>query len=135
MKKRHVICLLSFFLLAVAAATTLWFLFPHEPRFTEEQCDLLSSGMTKEEVIALLGCPPGDYTTRKQRFVHCTGSRCSADDIKINHAGKCWCGDDGAIGLVLESDGTLRRAEYYSTLTPEPTTVMERIKGWLGIGK
>jgi hypothetical protein len=35
------------------------------PRITEEQYTMIQVGMTHEEVEAVLGCPPGNYTTRE----------------------------------------------------------------------
>jgi hypothetical protein len=132
MKKRHVICLLSFPLLAVAAAATLWILFPQEPRFTEAQHCLLKPGMSKEEVIGILG-PPGDYTTFKRPYVAFI-SDCYVDDIKRMYGENCWCGDHGAIGLRFGPDGNLKSQEYFDVLDPPPT-VSERLKGWLSFGK
>jgi hypothetical protein len=47
--------------LVVVAAAGLFFLLRPRPRFGEEQFERLREGMTEDEVVALLGCPPGDY--------------------------------------------------------------------------
>jgi hypothetical protein len=48
-------------LLAAGAALGLFLLLRQRPRFGEEQFEQLRDGMTEAEVVAVLGCPPGDY--------------------------------------------------------------------------
>jgi hypothetical protein len=39
----------------------LFLLKPHTPRFGADKFERLRLGMTEDEVVAILGCPPGDY--------------------------------------------------------------------------
>jgi hypothetical protein len=47
--------------IAVVAAAGLFFLLRPRPQFGEERFERIREGMMEDEVIALLGCPPGDY--------------------------------------------------------------------------
>jgi hypothetical protein len=48
-------------LLVAVALVVLFLLMRPKPRFGEEQYRRLHEGMTEAEIVAILGCPPGDY--------------------------------------------------------------------------
>jgi hypothetical protein len=49
--------------LAVVVAAGAWLLWPRQDRITPENLDRIELGMTRAEVEAILGGPPGDYRT------------------------------------------------------------------------
>jgi hypothetical protein len=95
-------------------AETSWLLSP--PRCTQRQCEQIRRGMSVEDVAAMLGCPPGDYTGGKGIYVAFIDPF-PVDAVRRQHA-KYWCGRDGAIGLVLDKGGKVRRADWYPALDP-----------------
>ena len=104
------------------------FPFLHRPRFTEKQWLQLKPGMSEEEVTAILGCPSGDYTGGKGMYLFFIDD-CPVSFVR-SHYEKSWCGHHGAIGLVFDNEGKLRRADYFPVLDPPPT-FWEKLKGWL----
>jgi hypothetical protein len=103
----------------VAAATC--YFCSQRPRFTQEQAKKLQRGMTVAEVTEVLGGPPGDYTDGRRSYA--TGD---VAFIKSSHKIH-WCGNEGAIGLLMEGDGTLQFAVYYPAVDLTPNW-MKRIK-------
>jgi hypothetical protein len=60
MARRRQLAVVGLFALVVIGAFVLW---PQEDRITWQNCDRLKEGMSRAEVEAILGGPPGDYTT------------------------------------------------------------------------
>ena len=85
--------------------------------FTREQCERLVRGMTDEQVAAILGGPPADYTNGRGVYLS------FIDEFPLaalrREYPKSWTGDHGAIGAVFD-DGKLRRADWYPNLDPPP---------------
>ena len=86
------------------------------PRCTQQQCDQIHRGMSVDEATAVLRCPPGDYTGGKGIYVAFIDPY-PVHVLRRDYA-KYWCGHQGAIGLVLDKDGKVRRAEWYPALDP-----------------
>ena len=62
MRRRKLLVALAVGVVVAAAAVVLW---PRPDRITQENCDRIEKGMSQAEVEAILGGPPGDYTTRQ----------------------------------------------------------------------
>jgi hypothetical protein len=60
-RRRRVLALVAVAMLAAAGGVALVTL-DRRPRITSEQCERVHIGMTLEEVVAILGVPPGDYS-------------------------------------------------------------------------
>src|SRR5262245_16377053 len=66
MKNRRQTLLLGLMVAAlglVVSIAWLWFAWPRH-RLSQDSFDKIKAGMTREEVEAILGCPPGDYATQ-----------------------------------------------------------------------
>ena len=127
MKYRRLFALMAL-LLTAACAVILPYFFLASHRFTKEQFNRLGEGMTKGEVISVLGSPPGDYTAGKGDY------RVKADS-GVEHArgvpgadalDYCWCGQDGMIAVVFDEGGRLAHKSYYHV--PATPNVWTRIK-------
>jgi hypothetical protein len=130
MTKCHAVSLLSFLLLAVAAATSSWLLFAQGPRFTQEQCNLLKDGMSEEEVIATLGCSP-DHCVDGKYFIGGLGGSIHSrnwDDCVV----KTWNRRDMSISIAFDRDGRsagIAQRCYYRIEPPSFWTWMKDIVG------
>jgi hypothetical protein len=85
-------------------------------RCTARQCDKVRPGMTVAEAAAVLGCPPGDYTDGKGVYIAFIDPF-PVESVRLQYS-LFWCGRDGAVGLVLDNDGRVRRAEWLPALDP-----------------
>ncbi len=98
-------------MMSVIAAIISWALalsFMREPRkitFAQELADQISIGMTRDEVEAILGCPPGDYTTGPCDTPP-LGSRGFIRDK--------WLSDTGIIVVLFNDDGRVVLVEFWS---------------------
>src|SRR5687768_3067975 len=64
MTRRRVLVVLGVLAAGGMLAAGGWWLTTPRVLFTPEQVEQITAGMTLEEVEAILGAPPGDYTTR-----------------------------------------------------------------------
>src|SRR5262249_2397795 len=92
----------GFLLTATVAAFVLPWLFIQEPRFTNQQCDLLQFGMTEAEVTAILGCPPGEYMGGHGYYAHVFGGYWAGGSQLPNQ--RSWYGEFGAIEAYFDRD-------------------------------
>ncbi len=101
-------------LLAVGVRLSASCLYP-SPSFPKEKAALLRDGMTEAEVVAVLGCPAGDYTGGAGRSIRSddpsglwlnrgTGFL----DVTDNSVYKGWISDGGAVGVVFDPDGRVK---------------------------
>jgi hypothetical protein len=90
----------------------------YTPTCTEEQWKIIRTGMSVADVAAILHCPPGEYTRGRAVYISFIDPF-PADEVARSYA-VCWCGQQGAIGLELEKDGTVRRADWYPALECPP---------------
>jgi hypothetical protein len=90
--------------------------FSSTPRCTQEECEQIHRGMTVQQAASILRWPPGDYTGGKGMFI-CFIDPFPADAFPL-HYRKYWCGYHGAIGLELDSEGKVDRADWYPALYP-----------------
>jgi hypothetical protein len=107
-------------LAALGVASTVAFLWPR-PRVTKESYERIKLGMTRPEVEALLGGPPGDYTSGPRRptddkFVQ--DVREDVREIWLRPGGTMllprherWQGDAGDLGVSFDPAG--RALEKY----------------------
>jgi hypothetical protein len=86
---------LSLFALAlILVGIFLPLLCPRSDRINEVACDRIAEGMSLAEVEAIIGLPPGDYTTRW--VIHATVFQCGYVDPSPKYELN-WKGDQGAI--------------------------------------
>jgi hypothetical protein len=121
-------------LVAAGVVAAAFMLIPHErpPRFTIEQFQQLKNGMTREEAVAVLGAPAGDYTAGRGDYRRIEGGHI-LDGKGAEDSQNCWCGPDGAIDLWFDENGKMADGFYWHAwpLEPRPPTLWERFKRWL----
>jgi outer membrane protein assembly factor BamE (lipoprotein component of BamABCDE complex) len=116
-------------LLAAAAvamalsATAFVYLSAKERRINRATASRITPGMTRLEVEALLGCPPGDYTTRGWEGY-------SNSHYNEPYWGKSWVSDAGEILVDFDPEGKVRAAAFYDFIFQE--TRLERLRRAIG---
>ena len=70
--------------------------------FTQAQCDRIRIGMTRTEVQAILGPPPGNYLTRPGGL--------PPNSLSSVAAWEFWISDEGAVGVLFDSDRVVETA-------------------------
>ncbi len=104
-------------MLAVASAFYMW---PRPDRFSKENYDRLQCGMTREEVIALLGppsdCQPGLLLHVNQDSGEVALHLQSPEDEEYQNSGcvavDCWETDTDTIWAGFDSAGRLAHKEH-----------------------
>jgi outer membrane protein assembly factor BamE (lipoprotein component of BamABCDE complex) len=98
-------------------------------RFTEADCARIKDGMTEAQVTALLGMPPGDYSTRNAAKTASPLSRPGGDEESFT---KEWISDEGFIAVEFDNDGKVKGA-VFGTAAPAELSWWDRVQGWLGL--
>jgi hypothetical protein len=83
--------------------------------------------MRSQEVEALLGGPPGDYTTGQvfyDELIRRTG-------LKPGWRQEHWAADEGRILVVFNEDDRVEEAWFEENWPAAPPSPLERIRGWL----
>jgi hypothetical protein len=92
-----------------------------EPVITPERADLIRVGMTRSEVTALLGGPPGDYAD-DAIITYVRGS--VGEDSSGFDRGTNWWGREGVIQVQFSEEGRVESAAFYWA------HVMRRANAW-----
>ena len=122
MNRRRVLVLFGLAFVAAAAAVVFW---PRAPRPSLATFNKVRVGMTRDEVIATIGAPPGDYTTRpySPRLV----------SYHIAFLAERWRCNEAECFVVFDDDD---RASFINVRPPmqrlAPPTRMERNREWMG---
>jgi hypothetical protein len=128
---------LVFGLLALLTVGAFVLRLPTRPDISQATVDLIQCGMTKGEVEAILGAPPGDYSTGPVWVVGCIatfGWECSMCTDET------WTSDDGTITVRFRQDGRVATRP----LSTEPMVIfqegvsarlsfLDRIRQWIGL--
>jgi hypothetical protein len=99
--------LLFLFVAAVAAVAFGWiadFQWPRAPQVKAKQFDSVSPAMTREDVIATVGGPPGDYRT-DERLSPLRPFWRGEPVVKLEH----WLCNDGLVFVVLDEEDRVVR--------------------------
>src|SRR5262249_11881164 len=102
------VAIAAFALLGAIGALWLFRSMNAKPAFTQEVSANIKSGMTEQEVEAIVGCPPGDYTTRPY------------DDPPTTHGcflfskSALWVSDSGMIRVTFNAHGIVSDVEFSS---------------------
>jgi hypothetical protein len=122
MRKRHWLVLLLLAIVVAASGAAALLFRQRSLDFKPEQSDRIRAGMTRAEVEALLGGPPGDYATgytelRVLRARKGLGRGGPEDTYEL------WLGDSGAIWVFFDTSNTVSGRLYEGQVKIE--------RGWL----
>lgn len=120
---------LTLILLAVAG-TAGFAIFNDKPgQFTAAQADQIKPGMTRDEVMAVMGCPPGDFTGGKQWYrdddLHFQAA------IEDNELWSRWCGVDGQVYVRWDREKSVAYYASFAGPYPPRTTLWQRVWQWI----
>ena len=116
--------LLAAGVLAFLACAAVQLVLPKPPRISQASCDRIQPGMTRAEVEALLGAPPGDYETGRRGIVlDLYGSGVLMREGRREE----WGGDEGFIQVGFDEDERVLWKRFVPT--GRRWNVIER---WLG---
>jgi hypothetical protein len=88
------------------------------PRSMLARFGQVKKGMSRDEVIRIVGGPPGDYSTKQSRLVEFD-------------AFECWSCDDGVLLVAFDANNTARIVQ--SPGNDGSPTFTERLCRWLGL--
>jgi hypothetical protein len=92
-----------------------------------QHCDRVKPGMTRAEVEAVLGGPPGDFTTREVWF----SAYGRPLDLLWEGDGATWTADRGRIQIGFDERGDVARVLFDEPLPLPPLPLAERVRDWL----
>ena len=109
--------------IVVASATLAVAFWPRGPQPCLETIEQVQNGMTREEVIATLGGPPGDYSEgySPRAAVFSFGLQCES-----------WVANDGVLFVGFDAQN---RAKFVmvSRVGPRPPSLLARLRFRLGL--
>jgi hypothetical protein len=99
-------------------------------RINEASFEHIWSGMTRAEVEAILGVPPGIYVPRELAdAIDPINNWVAADSPELQT--ETWWSSEGGVIVTFRRDGTVNTAQFIPVCFESPT-LLERIKSWLG---
>ena len=116
MTRRGVLCGLLL-LSAVLVCGVGWLVIASRPRATRARFQQVKEGMSREEVIRMVGPPKEDYSRHPDRRAG-------------THIHERWFCDEGCLSVVFNDAD---RAEVVYVLELDPPPLTERIRRWLGL--
>jgi hypothetical protein len=124
---------------AVAAAAIAFFVLIWDAgHFSASEFARLEEGMTQDEVSAILGARPGDYTNGAGTYRLLSNEGVVIENLSVannqERLERCWCGLDGAIEVYFDENGRLTNKWHYEPWPPPPP-VWRRIVARLSFEK
>jgi hypothetical protein len=92
----------------------------------QEHCDRIEVGMRQAEVEAILGGPPGDFTTE---YVVYLDPVCPYGFV--DESWESWSGNEGQILVSFDKRGAVRWRQFEGAIRFPPPSLAERLRGWL----
>lgn len=132
-------------LLLAGGYLLLWLTAPPRHRITEESYAQIREGMTESEAEQTLGGPAGDYTRGRavptiQAALDEEGRPLWEGDFLLNPGSwaqearrKTWVGETWAVYVAFDEQGRVKEALKVGTAVPPDTTLLARLRRWLGI--
>jgi hypothetical protein len=117
MARRRLLCGLLL-LSAVLACFAGWLVMASGARVTTARFHQVEKGMSREEVIRVVGGPPGDYSN---------GRRVSL--LAGNQPCENWLSEDGELLVDFDDAGTVTVVRIVDTFP----SLTERLRRWLGL--
>jgi hypothetical protein len=129
--KKLSVALLAVALLLLGVLVAL--LAPRHCPVTRSAFEQIEAGMPLAQAQAILGGPPGDYSTEPTEPV---SERQSVERLRRDFGapGLCWDGNEGSVWLLLDSRGRVEVCEF----VPRKQTnagLLERLGHRLGLGR
>ena len=115
-----VVAALAFLLLVAGGLGPV--LFPRPCPVTREAVSRVEFGMTREQVYAILGGPPGDHRTLPSEV----------EPFSAFLVNNCWFGDEAYIGLNFDGPGGTVNLLGRRDLEPKPAGAAEVLRFRLG---
>jgi hypothetical protein len=121
-RKLAYIGLLAAFFILTAGATLFW-CFATGTRINLETYQKLSVGLERSEVEAILGCPPGDYSSRglvplKNKHLYQRDDWDGKDSYR-GEPSEEWCSDEARIRVWFNAEGRVGLMSIHSRLPPD----------------
>lgn len=116
--------LLSAIACIALAASAFWLAHPRVS-ISQATCDKIKPGMTRAEVEALIGGPPGDYST-KSALPAILELPPGVSRFEL------WFDDQGVIMVVFDEGGKARHIFFSDDLILLDQGFFERLRSWLG---
>jgi hypothetical protein len=91
-------------------------------------CKRIKAGMSRAEVEAILGGPPGDFRTENVGFLV---SIPAGDWVVSVERSESWVGDEGRIAVVFDEQGRVRGRGFGEATRPTPPSLTEQARAWL----
>ena len=113
------------------AAFVTWQAFTPTHRITTANFGRIRAGMTREEVEAVFGVPPGNYCHTDFSDVIDPVNRL-ADALYPELRSETWWSDEGGAIVTFGADGTVVGMQLVQTRFSKPS-LLERFRAWLGI--
>jgi hypothetical protein len=125
MTRRRAFCglLLASAMLACFAG---WLWTTSGPRVTRARFKQVKEGMSRDEVIRIVGGPSGDY---RNGSISTEAIIMSVEQAKSY---ECWFCDDGLVLVRFDDSGRAVEVDLDVGIT-QPPTLTERIRRWLGL--
>jgi hypothetical protein len=101
--KKLLLSVAGFAAIVLAVALGYWFLQPH-PRIDDETANRIKAGMTEADVIAIIGAPPGNYSSHSQ-------NQYDAIVESWGMGNKIWLGQECTLVVLLGDDGKVHDKE------------------------
>jgi hypothetical protein len=124
-KLRRLLIVLAVALVALAGVSAIGRLARRGPGIDQAHCYRIKQGMRRDQVVALLGGPPGVYRS---------GQLVAPDPPDGGTGGgrAIWHGDEGLILVEFGDDGTVATARFTYWFGPSlPQRVIDYIRGLL----
>jgi hypothetical protein len=118
----------------VLAASVAWWHILHPPGINRRGFDRIRVSMTRPEVEALLGGPPGDYPAggRAPGESCAHPLECVAPETDVStYRPEAWTAGERWLCVYFRADGTVADKEYLDFSLPPPSPWL-RLRRWLG---
>ncbi len=96
---------------------------PERPLVSREQFQKIEDGMTRAEVEAIIGGPPGDYTPGPHLGFTGSFPYATCDS---------WAGNGGMIWVRFDDTGHAHWRQFEEITPLDEPSVIDRVRAWLG---
>jgi hypothetical protein len=90
--------------------------------FSRELSNRIVQGMSRDEVVAIVGVPSGDYTTKEW-----IGGPMNAWYDDYDH----WVSDEGMISVRFDHGGHVSKVAFFKIVTYTTPSWLDKILDWL----